>query len=132
MQKNKAQLPPIVEDNKELECMDSAKLLGVTISNNFTWNEHIDQAIKKASERMYFLIQLQRAKVPWNEIILFYTSCIRSVLTYASLVFFYVLPMYLRKDLKRIEKQAFAITVRPLLSGHTPKVPIYLSVNCCI
>lgn len=77
--KNKVQLGPIVVDNGELECVDSAKLLGVTISNNLTWNERVDQVIKKASKRMYFLIQLKRAKVPRNEITLFYTSCIRSV-----------------------------------------------------
>ena len=58
---------------------------------------------------MYFLIQLNRAKVPRNEIILFYTSCIRSVLTYASPVFLYALSMYLKKDLERVGKRALAI-----------------------
>ena len=61
--KNKPQLAPIVVNNQELECVESAKLLGVTISNNLTWNMHIDQIIKKASKRMYFLIQLKRANV---------------------------------------------------------------------
>ena len=121
--RNKAQLAPIVVDNKELHCVDSAKLLGVTISNNLTWNEHIDQAIKKASKRMYFLIQLRRAKVPRNEIILFYASCIGSVLTYPSPVFFYALPMYLKKDLERVEKRALA-TICP---GLTHKDALELS-----
>ena len=68
---------------------------------------------------MYFLIQLRRAKVPRNEIILFYASCIGFVLTYASPVFFYALPMYLKKDLERIEKRALAI-ICPGLSQMDP------------
>ena len=61
--KNKTQLAPIVVNNQELECVESTKLPGVTISHNLTWNMHIDQIIKKASKRMYFLIQLKRANV---------------------------------------------------------------------
>ena len=96
--------------NQELECVESAKLLGVTISNNLTWNMHIDQIIKKASKRMYFLIQFKRANVARHELILFYTSCIRSVMTYASPAFFYALPLYLKKDLENVEKRALSIT----------------------
>ena len=59
---------------------------------------------------MFFLVQLKKAKVSRHELILFYTSCIRSVLTYASPVFFYALPMYyLKKDLERVEKRALSI-----------------------
>ena len=88
---------------------ESAKLLGVTISNNLTWNMHIDQIIKKASKRMYFLIQLERANVARHELILFHTSCIRSVRTYASPAFLYVLPLYLKEDLENVEKRALSI-----------------------
>ena len=68
---NKPQLAPVVVSNHELECVESAKLLGVTICNNLTWNDHIDQTIKKASKRMFFLVQLKRAKVSRHELILF-------------------------------------------------------------
>ena len=61
----------MVVKNQELECVEIAKLLGVTMSNNLTWNMHIDQIIKKASKRMYFLIHLERANVARHELILF-------------------------------------------------------------
>ena len=32
----------------------SAKLLGLTISSNLTWNEYISDVIKKVSKRLYF------------------------------------------------------------------------------
>ena len=69
--KNKPQLVPMVVKNQELECVEIAKLQGVTMSNNLTWNMHIDQIIKKASKRMYLLIQLKRANVARHELILF-------------------------------------------------------------
>ena len=87
--KIKPQLAPIVVSNQELKCVESAKLLGVTISNNLTWNVHIGQTIKKASKRMFLLVQLKRAKVSRHEF--------SFTLTYASPVFFYALPMYLKK-----------------------------------
>ena len=58
---------------------------------------------------MFFLVQLKRAKVSRHELILFYTSCMGPVLTYASPVFSYALPLYLKKDLERVEKRALSI-----------------------
>ena len=46
--KNEPQFAPIVVDGKELERVTSAKLLGLTISSNLMWNEHISDVIKKA------------------------------------------------------------------------------------
>ena len=37
------QFAPIVVDNQELEKVSSAKLLGVTISYNLTWNDHVSE-----------------------------------------------------------------------------------------
>ena len=48
---------PVVVDGKELEVVDTVDLLGVTITNQLTWNAHIGKVIKKASRRLYFLVQ---------------------------------------------------------------------------
>ena len=101
--KEESHFAPIVINNEELGLVNSAKLLGVTISNNLTWNEHINEIIKKASKRLYFISQLRRARVAKQDLVLFYTSCIRSILTYASPVFFYALPEYLKNEIERIQ-----------------------------
>ena len=54
----------ITIDCKELEVVKNAKLLGLTISDNLTWNAHVNEIIKKAGKKLYFLVQLKRARVP--------------------------------------------------------------------
>ena len=75
------------------------------------------------SKRIYFLIQLKRARVPRQDLILFYTTCIRSLLTYASPVFFHALPLYLKNELERVEKRALSI----ICPGQSYKDAIELS-----
>ena len=53
----------MIAGGKELEVVDSAKLLGVTIRSSPSWNAHINEVIKKASKRLYFLVQLKRTGV---------------------------------------------------------------------
>ena len=94
---------------EELEIVQSAKLLGVTISHNLTWNNHITEILKKAAKRSDFLVQLKRAKLPFSDLVLFYTTYVRSILTYAIRVFHHALPNYLKVELGRIQKSALAI-----------------------
>ena len=107
--RNTQDFEPIVINEKELEVIESAKLLGVTISNNLSWNARIEEVIKKASKCLYYLVQLRRAKVPPCDLALFYTSCIRSVMDYAAPVFHHSLPKYLMNELVCIEKRAMKI-----------------------
>ena len=41
----------------------TAKLLGLTVSANLTWNAHIEEVVRKANKRLYVLVQLKRAKL---------------------------------------------------------------------
>jgi len=100
---------PIVVDGKELELVNNTKLLGVIISNNLTWNDHINEVIRKVSKRLYFLIQLKRANVAARDLVLFYSTCIRSIIDYAIPVFYHALPQYLKEELIRLEKRAVSI-----------------------
>ena len=52
---------PVSIDGNEIEVVNSAKLLGIIISDNLTWNAHVNDVVKKASKNLYFLVQLKRA-----------------------------------------------------------------------
>ena len=70
---------------------------------------------KKVSSRLYFLRQLKRAKLPSNDLLLFYVTCIRPVAEYACEVFHDSLPKYLSDDLEKLQKRACRI----ILPGHS-------------
>ena len=65
--------------------------------------------IKKAAKRLYFLIQLKRARVSQKYLCLFFITCVRSVIDYAVPVFHYALPAYLMQELERVQKRAMRI-----------------------
>ena len=89
--------------------MTRTKLLGLNISSDLKWNVHVLELVKKASYRLYFLRQLKRSQVAPEELMLFYISCIRSILEYACPVFHRALPGYLSEDLERLQERALPI-----------------------
>ena len=58
--RNPVELDTLIIDGKEVEVLSTAKLMGLTISANLTWNAHIEEVVKKARKRLYFrLVQLK-------------------------------------------------------------------------
>ncbi len=100
--RTKSEFSPVLVNDKPLEVVRKAKLLGLTIQSDLKWNTHIDNIISKCSKRLYLLVQLKRANVPARDIIQFYTTCVRLVLEYALNVFNYYLQTYLNDDIERI------------------------------
>ena len=84
-------------------------MLGVTISDDFKWNDHIFNVTSKAAKRLYLLRQLKRASICASDRVLFYCRSIRSVLEYACQVVHFSLPSYLSEELERIQKRAWRI-----------------------
>ena len=72
--------------------MSQAKVLGVTISSELSWNAHVDEIISKARKRGYMIYQLKRAGINQNDLIRIYVSVIRSVVEYACPVWHTNLP----------------------------------------
>ena len=74
--KSQQEFEPILINGDALEVVDSVKLLGLNISSDLTWNIHTNEILKKASKRLYFLVQFKRAKVTRTDLGLFYSNCI--------------------------------------------------------
>ena len=102
-------LDPMVVNNKNLEVIPTAKLLGLTISSNLKWNAHVSEIVSKAASRLFLLRQFKRACSEPNELLCFYRTCIRPVAEYACQAYHNSLPAYLSDDLERIQRRALRI-----------------------
>ena len=72
--KNKHAFSPVVVCGKELSVVNSARVLGVMLSSDLKWNEHVNESIKKANKSLFFLVCLKRAGVGCADIIRFYSN----------------------------------------------------------
>ena len=100
---------PIIISGQQLEIVKSAKIMGVTLTDDLRCNKHIGTVVSKASKRLYLLKQLQRAGVDEHHLIDFYNACIRSDVEYACEVFHSSLPTYLSEELERVQRRAMRI-----------------------
>ena len=98
---------PVELDSLAFETVNSAKVLGVTITDDFKWNDYIFNVTSKAAKGLHLLSRLKRAGIGASHLVLFYCSTIRSVFEYACQVFHSSLPYYLSEE--RIQKHALCI-----------------------
>jgi hypothetical protein len=81
----------------DLQCIDSRyisgspvervccrKLLGVFISQDLTWNRHVDYILKKTNSRLYALRQLKKAGLTQHDLLKMYCSLVRSCIEHES------------------------------------------------
>ena len=85
---------PVELDGLAFDSVNSAKVLGVTIRDDFKWKDHIFNVTSKAAKRLYLLSQLKRAGICASDLVLFYCSTIRSVLEYACQDGWYFTPVF--------------------------------------
>uniref|UniRef100_A0AAV2JLM6 Reverse transcriptase domain-containing protein n=1 Tax=Knipowitschia caucasica TaxID=637954 RepID=A0AAV2JLM6_KNICA len=87
--------PPSVMDSP-ITSVESFRFLGTTITQDLKWEPIISSLIKKAQQRMYFLRQLRKAKLPAQMLVHFYKAIIESILTSSVTVW-----------LKRLDREDF-------------------------
>ena len=108
-------LNPIVINDKQIDVVSHAKILGVNISSGLKWNHHIAEVVKKARKRLFCFSQLKRAGLGPNELIQFYRTCIRPITEYACPLFHDGLPVYLSHELEAVQKRATRIIFLSLM-----------------
>ena len=102
-------IPSIVIEGNIVETVEYAKLLGVTLSNDLTWNRHVDCIVKKkAAKRVYMLYQLKRAGISQLDLVTVYIRVVRPFLEYACPVWHTNLPKYLSDSIELIQNRAYS------------------------
>ena len=108
-------LKPIVINDKQIDVVLHAKILGVNISSDLKWNHHIAEVVKKARKRLFCLSQLKRAGLGLNELVQFYRTRIRPITEYACPLFHDGLPVCLSHELEAVQKRAMRIIFPSLM-----------------
>lgn len=73
-------------DNNVLEKVNVQKDLGVIFESNFTFNQHLNATVSKAFNMLGFVMRSTKEFKNLKAIISIYKSLVRSVLTYASII----------------------------------------------
>ena len=55
-------IPSIVIEGNLVETVEYAKLLGVTLSNDLTWNRHVDCIVKKGCQTSEYVISVKESR----------------------------------------------------------------------
>jgi len=99
---------PVMSPSGMLPQVSSLRVLGVTISDDLRWNNHIDSVLKKSNKRAYLIQNLKRAACPPPAMLLAYNCIIRPLLLYAYPCFCN-LPVYLQDRLLKFERRMFRL-----------------------
>ena len=97
-----------LNDNK-IQVNENVKLLGVIISSDLKWHDHITFLSKRGNSKLWLLRRLKNLGAPKNILIDLYNKQIRSIIEYAVPVWFPGLTSSDRNELERIQKSAFRI-----------------------
>ena len=104
---------PIRIGDTEIQQVATAKLLGVTLSQDLSWKTHIQTITSKANQRLYMLWHAKRSGVQEDDLLTIYLSLIRPVIEYALAAWHPSLPEYSHNNLERIQQRALRTIFGP-------------------
>ncbi|KAK7921775.1 hypothetical protein WMY93_008677 [Mugilogobius chulae] len=116
---------PLFIGKDVVERVQSFKFLGVTVTEDLSWGDHISKAVGKAQQRLYYLRKLKSAHISRPLMVNFYNCAISSVLTYGFLVWFSSCSKADQQALQRVVKAAGRIIGTTL-----PGISTIFSTRC--
>ena len=93
-------------NNKPVEQVATFRYLGVLLSNDMTWNDHISAITSKDHKRVFFLRKLKQAGVSANILEMLYKSVVMSVMTYCIVLLYDALSSLDKSKLSRLQSLA--------------------------
>ncbi|XP_053735365.1 uncharacterized protein LOC128767377 [Synchiropus splendidus] len=99
-------LSPLMLAGLAIPIVDSFCFLGTTITEDLKWEPTIRSLIRKAQQRMFFLRQLRKLRLPTKLLVEFYTAIIQSILTSSITIWYNSATSRDKSRLQRIVRSA--------------------------
>ena len=99
-------------NNKDIEVVDSTRLLGTIISNDLRWDLNTAEIVRKANARMEILRRVSSFGASIKDLRDIYVLFVRSLLEQSATVWHSSLTQQNAEDLERVQKNAFRIILK--------------------
>ena len=76
-----------LEEGKYLELIYQLKLVGLVITSELTWDEHVQYTVSRVNKTIWQLSRFKKLGASTEKLITFYILKIRSILMFASVCF---------------------------------------------
>ena len=96
-------------NGQAIEQVKSYKLLGLHVTDELRWSEHVSAICSKAAQRLHFLKHLKRAAMSSSDLVYYYQSVIRPVVEYACVVWHTSITKKQSQLIERIQRRAAKI-----------------------
>ena len=106
-------------NNKDIEVIDSTRLLGTIIQKSLKWDLNIAEIVRKANARMEILRRVSSFGSPIQDLRDIYVLFVRSLLEQSATVWHSSITQQNSDDLERVQKNAFRIILKNEYKNYT-------------
>ena len=99
-------------NNKDIEVVDSTRLLGTIISNDLRWDLNTAEIVRKANARMEILRRVSSFGASIKDLRDIYVLFVRSLLEQSATVWHSSLTQQNEEELESVQKNAFRIILK--------------------
>ncbi|KAK8371864.1 hypothetical protein O3P69_011851 [Scylla paramamosain] len=111
--------PDVHLDANPIPSVDIAKLVGLVMNSNLTWQDHVDHIVKKASKLFFMLFKARSFGATQKQLVQLNCQRIRPVLEYACPVWHSGLTTAQRTTLERVQKRVCRIILGGSYNSYT-------------
>jgi len=108
-------------NQEEIPTAETTKFLGITFDEHLTFQQHVDYILQSVRPLTYVLLNLKRTGIPKKLLTQYYISCIRTKITYGSVVWYNMLTDQQRQRLTKVEKLALKM-IAPELNNYAERL----------
>ena len=112
-------MPQFNIEGNQIELVEEARLLGVTVRSDLSWSAHVDDIVKRCNKKLWILRRLRRLGAENSDLKEIYEKQIRCVLEYAAPVWHPALTGDQRLKIERIQKSALHIILAEQYKSYT-------------
>ena len=106
-------------NNRYLEKIEVAKILGIWISEDLTWSRNCKEICKKAYSRLSMITKLKYAGVSFEDLINIYVLFVRSITEYCSVAFHSSMTIEDSNKLEQIQKICLKVILGDMYVNYT-------------